>query len=73
VKYYTAAADMENDGRSVDIVADRAAADLRAEAVTENGVNYNNEIKNADGEVIGYHYLTQEQYDLVAKASAVNA
>lgn len=73
VKYYTAAADMENDGRSVDIVADRATADLRSEITTENGVAYSNAIKNAAGEVIGYHYLTQEQYDLVATAGAKNA
>ena len=71
VKYYTEEVSMDEFGRSVDFVADRAAADLRAEAVTENGVSYSNKIVNTEGAVIGYHYLTQEQYDLVAKASAV--
>jgi hypothetical protein len=79
VKYYTAAADMENDGRSVDIVADAATADLQSVETNGEyvhptyGVQYSNAIKDAEGNVIGYHYLTQEQYDLVAKASAVNA
>jgi hypothetical protein len=79
VKYYTAAADMENDGRSVDIVADAATADLQSVETNGEyvhptyGVQYSNAIKDAEGNVIGYHYLTQEQYDLVAKAGAVNA
>ena len=68
MKFYSAAPDMECDGRSVNIVADRAAADLRAEADD----TYKNEILDAEGSVLGYHYLTQAQYDLILSCCSEN-
>ena len=58
---------MDEFGRSVDFVADAAAADYRdsAEGIYQNAILVNGETK--------YHYLTQEEYDLVAAVGAVNA
>lgn len=72
VKYYTEEVDMEEFGRSVDFVADAAVAHLQTEATEIEGVAFNNAIKDESGNVIGYHYLTQAQYDLVLKVSKVN-
>lgn len=77
--YYTELPDMDANGRSVDFVADAATADLKG--VDTNGtyvdptygVAYSNAIKDSQGNVIGYHYLTQAQYDLVKSVGAVNA
>lgn len=68
IKVYSENVDVATEGRSVDMVADAAAADLKA---AEEGYYYN-EIKDASGNVIGYSYLTQKQYDLIAKISAIN-
>ena len=68
--YYTDLPDMDEYGRSVDYIADMATNDIKDVAGEYNGVMYNNAII-VDG-VTKYHYLTQEQYDLVKKVGAVN-
>ncbi|MBR4419734.1 MAG: hypothetical protein IKT32_02530, partial [Clostridia bacterium] len=65
VKYYSEAPASE-DGRSVSYVANAAANDLK---VAPEG-KYLNEIVDEDGNVLGYSYLTQKQYDLVARIAA---
>lgn len=69
--YYTQLPDMEECGRSVDYIADAATADIKDAAGEYNGVMYSNAII-VDG-VTKYHYLTQQQYDLVKTVGAVNA
>ena len=67
-KFYTEYVDPNGEnGRSVDYVADAAIADVRE---AEEGI-YNKLIYDVDGEE-KYHYLTQEEYDLVASCGAVN-
>jgi hypothetical protein len=58
-KYYTAEIDA-NDGDSVSAIA----SELVSELASESTANKTNAIKE-NGQVIGYHYLTQSQYDLV--------
>lgn len=68
MKYYTAQADMETDGRSVAIIAQRAVDDARDEATTQDGYAYTNAINTANG--VKYHYLTQFEYNLLASIIA---
>ena len=62
VKYYTAERDMEQDGRSVDFVADAAVADVKASAEGD----YVNLVEEGK-----YSYLTKEEYAVVKAAGAV--
>lgn len=67
ITYYTDAPDVETDGRSVDFVADAAAADYKdaSEGIYTKLIYVDGEEK--------YHYLGQEEYDLVAACGAVNS
>ena len=58
-------------GRSVDYVADCAAADVKTEKDEANG--YVNAIKDENGNVICWSYLTQAEYDLVKSVSGKNS
>ncbi len=65
--YYTELPDIDVDGRSVDYVADMAAADYRdsIDGIYKNVVYVDGEAK--------YHYLTQDEYDLVANCGGINS
>lgn len=63
-KFYSVQINRGNGGRSVRMVATAAVNDCRKTPTIDGIWEYTNEIKLANGGT-GYHYLTQEQYNLL--------